>query len=400
MMKSYPRLLQMSQLLEKKSFFLFGPRSVGKTTLIRQQLAGSMVFDLLDSDVYSMLLRRPKVIEERLLAAINVKTQLIVIDEIQKLPQLLDEVQRLIEKYKEDLDLRFLLTGSSARKLKHGGSNLLGGRAWESHLFPLVSQEITSFEFIQYLNRGGIPHVYLSSDFQEELKSYINLYIREEIVAEAIVRKVDSFVRFLDVIGLQNGEELSFQAISSDAGVPSKTVQNYVEILEDTLIGFKLPSYSSTVKRKAITRSKFYFFDVGVANFLAKRGEIIPGGELFGRAFEHFMILEIRAYLSYRRKDHRMSYWRSTSQFEVDCIIGNEIACEFKSSHCVTEKHLKGLKALREENKIRKFCIVSQDVHRRILDGITIYPWKYFLERLWSDQLLESDRMETSVAQN
>jgi len=379
----YQRLLNMNSLLQKKSFFLFGPRSTGKTTLIHQQFPNAIFYDLLDADIYTELLRRPKLIEEKLVLT-SETTPIIIIDEIQKLPKLLDEVHRLIEKYK----ISFLLTGSSARKLKRGAANLLGGRAWEAHLYGLTSKEIINFDLIKYLNRGGLPHIFLSEDYYEELNNYINLYIREEVVAEALVRKLDYFIRFLDIIGLQNGEELHFQSISSDAGVPVKTIQNYIQILEDTLIGFQLPAYLQTKKRKAITRSKFYFFDIGIVNTLSKRTEILSGSELFGKAFEHFLVLEIRAYLNYRRKNITISYWRSTSQFEVDCIIGNNLACEFKSTTLVTEKHLKGLKALREEQNIQKFCIVSQDSEMRIIDGIQVYPWKNFLNLLWLDQLI------------
>jgi len=379
----YQRLLNMNSLLQKKSFFLFGPRRTGKTTLIHQQFPNAIFNDLLDADIYTELLRRPKLIEEKLVLT-SETTPIIIIDEIQKLPKLLDEVHRLIEKYK----ISFLLTGSSARKLKRGAANLLGGRAWEAHLYGLTSKEIINFDLIKYLNRGGLPHIFLSEDYYEELNNYINLYIREEVVAEALVRKLDYFIRFLDIIGLQNGEELHFQSISSDAGVPVKTIQNYIQILEDTLIGFQLPAYLQTKKRKAITRSKFYFFDIGIVNTLSKRTEILSGSELFGKAFEHFLVLEIRAYLNYRRKNITISYWRSTSQFEVDCIIGNNLACEFKSTTLVTEKHLKGLKALREEQNIQKFCIVSQDSEMRIIDGIQVYPWKNFLNLLWLDQLI------------
>jgi len=379
----YQRLLNMNSLLQKKSFFLFGPRSTGKTTLIHQQFPNAIFYDLLDADIYTELLRRPKLIEEKLVLT-SETTPIIIIDEIQKLPKLLDEVHRLIEKYK----ISFLLTGSSARKLKRGAANLLGGRAWEAHLYGLTSKEIINFDLIKYLNRGGLPHIFLSEDYYEELNNYINLYIREEVVAEALVRKLDYFIRFLDIIGLQNGEELHFQSISSDAGVPVKTIQNYIQILEDTLIGFQLPAYLQTKKRKAITRSKFYFFDIGIVNTLSKRTEILSGSELFGKVFEHFLVLEIRAYLNYRRKNITISYWRSTSQFEVDCIIGNNLACEFKSTTLVTEKHLKGLKALREEQNIQKFCIVSQDSEMRIIDGIQVYPWKNFLNLLWLDQLI------------
>jgi len=376
----FNRILNLSELLRQKSCFLFGARATGKTTLIEKQLPGAFILNLLDDEVYERLLRRPKVIEESLTPA----SRIIVIDEVQRLPKLLNEVQRLMKRK----ELVFLLTGSSARNLKRGGANLLGGRAWEAHLHPLTFHEIPNFDLLRYLNVGGLPAVYLSRAPQEELKSYVSLYLREEVFSEALVRKEELFLRFLDVIALNNGEELHYQGLSNDSGVQAKTIQNYVQILEDTLIGFQVLPFLATKKRKAISRSKFFFFDLGVVNRLARRSEILEGSEIFGKAFEHFVARELRSYLSYRRHDEELCYWRSTSGFEVDFVIGREIAIEVKSTEMVVEGHLKGLKALREEGLVKKSVVVSQDPEKRVLDGVEILPWKVFLQQLWSDQLL------------
>jgi len=375
----FKRILSLPTLMEASSHFLFGPRSTGKTYLIRKQLPDVKVYDLLDSDVFSRLARRPKILGEELTAADKV----VVIDEIQKLPVLLDEVHRLIE----TKGTRFLLTGSSARKLRRGGSNLLGGRARQAHLYPLCFPEIPQFDLVTYLNRGGIPRILPLKDYEDELRGYADLYLREEITAEALVRNIGQFARFLDVMALQNGEELNFENMASDCGVPARTLHNYAQILEETLIGFPVHSFRATKKRKAITRSKFFLFDVGVVNILAQRGEIKPHSELFGKCFEHFMFLELRAYLGYRRKPHPLQYWRSTSGFEVDCVIGDRLAIEFKSGDMVSERHLRGLRALREEGLVKNYAVVSLDPQKRIVDGITIYPWREFLTALWADKI-------------
>lgn len=313
------------------------------------------------------------------------RPSLLIIDEIQKLPQLLDEVHRLIEKKKT----RFLLTGSSARKLKRAGVNLLGGRAWEAALFPLVYPEIPDFDLLKYLHAGGLPHIYTSKEADEELHAYLNLYLKEEIQDEALVRKIEPFARFLDTMGQSSGEELSFEGIASDCGVGAKTVQNYVNVLEDTLMGYRLFPFLKTKKRKAITRSKFFLFDVGVAGALAQRGSFGPKSEAFGRAFEHFIVGEARAFLSYSRLRLTLGYWRSTSGFEVDLLIGDKLAIECKSTSFVTDKHLKGLRALKEEGLVQNFLIVSLDEETRMTDDhIQILPWREFLIRLWNRDFL------------
>lgn len=376
----YDRRLKLLSLLRKKSFFLFGPRHTGKTTLVESDLPEAHVYDLLNDDTFNRLSLQPGLISQE----VTDPKKIIVIDEIQKLPKLLDEVHRLIKR-----DGRtFLLTGSSARKLRRGGANLLGGRAWEANLFPLSYSEIPNFDLTTYLNQGGLPHIYPSKDPEEELNAYVNLYLKEEIVAEGIARKYEYFLRFLDIIAISNGQELNFEQLGSDAQVPPRTLQNYVQALEDTLMGYQLRPFLKTKTRKAISRSKFFLFDLGVVSRLAKRGKILPGSELFGRAFEHFLIGEIRAYLSYQRLSEDLCYWRSTSGFEVDCIIGQKLAVEIKSTKLVGSSHLKGLKALEEEKLIKKFAVVSLDsTQRKISPNITVYPWKDFLNQLWAGKL-------------
>lgn len=286
--------------------------------------------------------------------------------------------------------MRFVLTGSSARKLKRGAANLLAGRAWEARLFPLTRDELgASFDLITYLNDGGLPDVYGSAHARAELQSYVSLYLREEIQAEALTRNVPAFARFLDAIALSNGQELNYQGLASDCGVAPGTLRSYVEILEDTLIGFTVPGFARTRKRKAIQRAKHYLFDVGVVNALCRRGRIEPRSELFGAAFEQLTMQEVRAYLSYARLDLPMQYWRSTSGFEVDLVLGDDVAIEVKSTALAQDKHLRGLRALAEEGLMRKLIIVSLDeVPRTTSDGIEVLPWGHFLAQLWSGVLV------------
>lgn len=378
----YSRFLKIDALLKEKSHFLFGPRSTGKTTLYETQLRDYRLYDLLDDEIFLRLLKRPKLIEEENKA--DPKT--IIIDEVQKLPKLLDEVHRLIKKY----NWRFLLTGSSARKLKRGGANMLGGRAWEAHLFPLTSKEITDFDLLKFLNRGGLPFVYNSPDFHRDLKNYVNVYIKEEIMEEALVKNHDYFMSFLDVIALSNGHEINYESIARDATVPPRTVLNYVQILQDTLMCHQIKPYQKTKSRKAVSKSKLYLFDIGVTNYLAKRGEIIKGGELYGPVFEHFIINEIKAYLSYHRSDKELSFWRTTDQLEVDCIIGDEIAIEIKSTSLVNHNHCRNLNLLKAEKLFKKYIVVSHDSSPRILDNqIEILPWNNFLDDLWNNKIVD-----------
>ncbi len=378
----YKRTLDLPKLLEMRSFFLLGPRGTGKSTLLRETLPHAHVYDLLDAEVFRRLLREPKLIAQE-----TDSSKLVVIDEIQKLPLLLDEVHRLISTRKQT----FLLTGSSARKLRKGGVNLLAGRAFQAELFPLTSQEIVNFDLLAYLNTTGLPEYQGQPLAYEFLRAYVGTYLQEEIQAESLTRNLQGFSRFLDVVGFNNGEELTYAGIASDTGIAVRTLEGYFDILKDTLLGFSVPPFVLTKKRKAITRSKHFLFDVGVVNTLAKRGKIEYKSELFGRAFEHFIALELRAWISYQRVDIALQYWRSTSQHEVDFILGTDLAIEVKGTDLVTEKHLKGLRALKEEGLVRTYAVVSLDPNERVTeDGIRIWPWQTFLNKLWSSSQLAS----------
>jgi len=373
----YARTLQVNKILEQTSLFLFGPRGVGKSTLIQAQLPDVFMIDLLDFDIYQSLMRRPKILEEWI--APTVKK--VVIDEIQKIPELLDIVHRLIENRK----IKFLLTGSSARKLRRSGTNLLGGRAREYHLFPLTSHEIgiEQLNLLDVFNRGTLPKVFLSNEPEEDLRSYVQLYLLEEIKAEALVRRLEQFVRFLDVMGVSNGEELHFTNLANDTGVAARTLEGYIQVLNDTLVGFQVFPFHKTVQRKAIHRSKFYFFDVGVAGYLAKRSLIKERSELYGRALEHFIAIELRAALEYFRQRHQLMYWRTKNGFEVDFVVGDRFAVEVKATDRVSMSDLRGLKALAEEKKIRHYFVVCQESQLRYHEDIQIMPVKVFLQRIW-----------------
>jgi predicted AAA+ superfamily ATPase len=376
------RDLNLAKLLAKKSHFLFGPRGTGKTHLVKTQLGEqALTIDLLSDDVYSRLLRRPSLLGEM----IENDRKLVVVDEVQKLPVLLDEIHRLIEARR----ITFLLTGSSARKLRHGAANLLGGRAWETKLFPLTWHELGEhFDLDRYLTFGGLPAVYFSASSADELKNYAKLYLREEIQSEGIVRRFDHFVRFLDVAALCSGKELNFETVANESGVPSRTVAGYFDVLGDTLVGFAVKPFQAGRKRKAVKRSKFYLFDVGVAGSISRRGEVLQGSPQFGDAFEHFIAQELRAYLHYRNLDIELSYWRTVDQDEVDFVIGNEFAVEIKGTERASPRLIGGLLKLKEEGLQKRFFLVSRDPVRSIVDGVEIIPWQEFLTELWNDRLV------------
>ena len=384
----YDRILDVQDIIHKKSIFLFGPRSTGKTTLLRNQFNSDAIINLLRSKTLLTLSENPSRIRE-MVTAIGQTGNVIVIDEIQKLPELLDEVHDLIE----TTSLRFILTGSSRRKLKRSGVNLLAGRAWQSNLFPLVSAEIPDFSLDRYLLYGGLPQVYGSDYPVEELDAYIDTYLREEVKQEALVQNFVHFSRFLNIASTVNTEQLNYANVSRDTGVPVTSVRAYFEILTDTFVGFMLEPWRASHRRKAIATSKFYFFDVGVANYLKGVESISERSSEFGIAFEHFIAMELRSYLSYRRIKKKLMYWRTKTGYEVDFLVGTEAAIEVKSSEKITDKHLKGLRALAEEDVYDKLIIVSCDeVERQTDDGITVIHWKSFLGKLWNDTLLTVSR--------
>ena len=375
------RLLNLADLLTRKSFFLFGPRATGKSTLIKRQLSETAtVIDLLDSRLYLRLLSSPHDLESIIYS--GHKTGIVVIDEIQRIPELLNEVHRLIENKK----ITFLLTGSSARKLRRGKANLLAGRVWESRMFPLTWKEITDFNLDRFLHYGGLPAVYLSNYPDEELDAYVNTYLKEEIMAEGLIRKLPPFSRFLRSIALASGEMINFTKLANDCQVPPSTVTEYVGLLDDTLVGFLLPAWTESRKRKAISTAKFYFFDPGVTHMLAGTKTLDRNSHLYGKSFEQFIGMEIRAYLSYRRKKRELAYWRSTHGYEVDFLIGTETAIEVKASQKVSGRDLRGLKVLKEENIFKNYILVSQDPINTRDDNFQALYWEKFLDDLWADK--------------
>lgn len=381
--------IQKINLSSQETCFLWGPRQTGKSNLLKALFPQAMRYDLLLSTEYQRLLREPNLIREQCLAAgLDANSQLdpIIIDEIQKIPALLDQVHWLME----NRGLRFILCGSSARKVKRGHANLLGGRAVRYELYPLVFPEIPDFSLTKALNSGLIPRNYDSAKPERLIQSYVGDYLKEEIVAEALTRNIPAFSRFLEVAALTNGQMLNYTNIARECGITSPTVKEYFQILEDTLIGRQLPAFRKTKKRRLVTSPKFYFFDLSPVIHLSRRGEVVPGSELFGRAFEHFMWMELVAHSSYSELFYPITYWRTSSGFEVDFVLGDsEISIEVKSTDSANTTHLKGLRRFREEYPVRRSILVSLDPKpRKTEDQIEILPWQMFLEQLWSGKVV------------
>jgi len=371
------RALNLSALLEKKSYFLFGPRQTGKTSLIRHSLKGVKVYDLLDTSIYLALSQNPGRIGEEL----TPKDRLVVIDEIQRLPDLLNEVHRLIETRK----IRFLLTGSSARKLRRGGVNLLGGRARTKYLYPFTYKELgETFDLTRVVKSGLLPSIYFSDNPKADLEAYAGSYLQEEIVAEGAVRNLPAFSRFLKVAALCNGQIVNFTNVSNDAQVARTTVYEYFDILKDTLIVYELPAWRKSKKRKPLASSKYYFFDVGVVSMLQGR-RFRPGTPEFGEAFNTYLMHELTSYSHYISGE-TISYWRSTSGFEVDFIVGDHTAVEVKAKENLSAYDLKPLQALAEEKKLKRYLCVSLEPRMRKIGDVTVLPYKEFLEALWSSR--------------
>jgi predicted AAA+ superfamily ATPase len=339
------------------------------------------VIDLLDSRLFLRLSSAPHELESIIAAA---PADIVVIDEIQRIPELLNEVHRLIESQK----ITFLLTGSSARKLRRGKANLLAGRVWEARMFPCIQRELPDFDLDRYLRVGGLPAVYLSGDPAEELDAYVNTYLKEEIMAEGLIRRLPPFSRFLNSIALANAEMINFTKLANDCQVPPSTVSEYVGLLEDTLIGFLLPAWTESKKRKAIKTGKFYFFDPGVTHVLAGTENLERNSDLYGKSFEQFICMELRAYLSYMRKKLPLTYWRSKNGHEVDFLLGTRTAIEVKASRKTSQNDLKGLKYLKEEGVFQNFILVSQDPVSTLTENILAMPWKKFLDDLWKDKFV------------
>jgi len=370
-----------------QSAFLWGPRKTGKTTWLRQLFPESLSYDLLQTDLALTLLKEPARLRQELLAApAAVRNRPVILDEVQKVPAILDEVHWLIE----NAGFQFILCGSSARKLKAGQANLLGGRAWRAELFPLVSAEIPDLDLLRALNHGLIPSHYLQKNHERSLRAYVQDYLKEEVFAEGLTRNLPAFSRFFEAMGYSHGELTNYTNIARDCGVDAKTVKEYYQILVDTLIGNYVLPYSRRSNRQVITKApKFYLFDTGVAGFLMRRTLKEERGESFGRAFEHFIYMELIAHRSYRELHYNLRFWRTRSGLEVDFILGEgEIAVEVKGASRVDQSELRGIRAFAEEYKPRRAIVVANEPRARQVGDIQILPWRRFLADLWAGKII------------
>jgi uncharacterized protein len=383
----YSRLIDIS-LPAGKTAFLWGARQTGKSTYLKQRFKTQTSFNLLDTDLFLEFTRTPSRIREIILA-LDDKGKLVqpvIIDEVQKIPALLDEIHFLIEEKK----ISFLLAGSSARKLKRGHGNLLGGRAWRYQMHPLVYKEISDFKLLRALRNGLLPSHYLEEDPARSLTAYITDYIKEEIAAEGIARNIPAFSRFVEALRFVNGELVNYTAIARDCGVDSKTVKSYFQILSDTLMGTMVLPFKQRPKRTVLTEiPKFYLFDVGIAGHIEKRSIPDESGREFGRAFEHFIFMEIQAYRSYSNKDFDVSFWRTSQGQEVDFVIDNGvIAIEVKGKKSVEDSDLKNMRAFNTDYRPKKSIVVSNERHPRKTSAAEILPWREFLDRLWDGDIV------------
>ncbi|MFH0771672.1 MAG: AAA family ATPase [Candidatus Omnitrophota bacterium] len=386
-MENIARALNIS-LPKKQSAFLWGARKTGKTTYLKEKFPDSITYDFLKTDVFFEISKRPSLLREWLLAKDEAALkEPVILDEVQKVPQVLDEVHWLIE----NKGLRFILCGSSARKLKRGHANLLGGRAWRYELFPFVSAEIGKFNLLRVLNQGLMPSHYLQNDqdCKKSLEAYTQDYLKEEVFAEGLARDIPAFSRFFEAFGYTHGQLTNYSNIARECGVDSKTVKEYYQILVDTLLAIRVEPFKKRQSRQVITKAaKYYIFDVGVAGYLTKRRLEQQKGEEFGKAFEHFMLMEIVAYNSYMKKGSVINFWRTKSGIEVDFVLGQgEIAIEVKGSSRIDKKDLNGLEAFNGEYSSKRNILICNEKEKRVSGRIEILPWEIFLKELWAGKI-------------
>lgn len=375
----YPRGLNLAAALKSHSSFLLGPRMTGKSTLIRETLPDALVFDLLNSEDFLPLLESPSFLGR----TIPPDTEIVVIDEIQKAPQLLDEVHRLIE----TRGIRFLLTGSSARKLRRGGVNLLGGRAGTIHFHPLLARELgDDFSIRRALRYGTLPSVYLSEEPRRVLANYVGTYLQEEVAAEGLARSLPAFARFLDLAAHCNATIVNFTSLASDSQVRRTTVHNYFDILKDTLLVTELPAWRKFSKRKPVVGSKYYFFDIGVATEIQNRGTR-RYSRSEGFSFETWLLHELRSWIDYNARDETLHYWKSRSGYEVDFLLGDHTAIEVKAKPNVGTRDLRSLLALQQEETFRNYlCVCMESRPWRHENGVDVVPYRMFLDNMWDGQ--------------
>lgn len=385
-MENIPRLLKID-LPPGQSAFLWGPRKTGKTTYLKERFPESQVYDFLRTELFLEFSKSPSLFREQLLAkGDDVLRHPVILDEVQKIPQVLDEVHWLIE----NRGLSFILCGSSARKLKRGKANLLGGRAWRYEMCPLVSAELENLDLLNALNRGMIPSHYLQKTYSKALQAYTQDYLKEEVFEEGLTRNIPAFSRFFDAMGYSHGELTNYSNIARECGVDSKTVKEYYQILVDTLLGRMIEPFKRRRDRQVIGRSaKFYLFDVGVAGAIIKRNIVEAKGELFGKAFEHFILMELAAYNAYHEIDFDINFWRTKSGLEVDFVLGKgEVAIEVKGTSRMDNRALRPLGAFIERYSPKKAFVVCNERAERVHGAIRIIPWKPFLRELWEGRVI------------
>lgn len=377
MAAKYKRIIDLARRFSSGSAFLFGPRQVGKSTLLRELYPTCTTINLLKSEEFLSLSGDPT-----RLRGIAQPGAITVIDEIQRIPELLNEVHYLIEERRA----RFLMTGSSARKLRRGGVNLLGGRAQTFRLHPLSLIELgEEFDLDKALHRGMLPSVWLSDDPDRMLASYASDYLEQEIIAEAAVRNIASFRRFLTFAALLSGKQVNYTKFSSDAQVKLTTLREHMEILVDSLVATRVEPWRKGRKRKAVASEKLYLFDTGVARVLQERKSYPPLSEEYGQAFESLLFHELRCFTDYVSGE-KITYWRTTTGLEVDFILGDRLAVEAKSSHTISDSDLRGLRAIASEAAFQARVLVCKEPFpRKTEDGIYIVPLGEFVRRLWGD---------------
>lgn len=379
------RVLALQKLLSQKSIFLFGPRQTGKSSYVKEQLQQDIAlsWNLLDGRLRLQVQADPGLLRQEVEVR-NLRNCIIFIDEIQKCPQLLDEIHFLIE----DRAIRFLLTGSSARKLRTAGVNLLGGRATQRHMHPFVFTEISreqNYNLPYLFEHGLLPPLFYSDDIEEDLSAYVNTYLTEEIAAEGAARNLPAFARFLKTAASTNAQLINYTNIANDSQVAVQTVRQWYQVLTDTLLGYEIQPFTATKKRRTIATAKFYFFDIGIVRALRNIPAPAEGTTEFGEFFEQLVCMELRAWIDYTRPASTLTFWRSTANQEVDFCVDTELAVEVKCATVVTDKHLKGLRALREESIFKRYIVVCREERPRLVDGIEILPWTYFFEQLWKE---------------
>lgn len=395
----YNRYLRLS-LEKKQTAFLWGARKTGKSTYLKELYPNSIYYDLLKTDLQLRYLKKPSNLREEILGFRKDKLTLpIIIDEIQKVPALLDEIHWLIE----NTDSYFILCGSSTRKLRVAGTNLLGGRAIKYNFYPLIYPEIREdFDLSRIFNNGLIPLHFINSNPRKLLKAYIEDYLTNEIRVEGLVRNITAFGRFMDSTAFSHGELLNYSNIARDCGIDAKTVKEYYQILIDTLVGYLIYPYNKKINREIISSvPKFYFFDVGVANNITQRqftqgqASNIKGPEA-GKALEHYVFTELKAYIGLNDLDYRINYWRTKTGLEVDFIVstihGKVIPIEIKISSNVHNSELRGIKSFMKEHQINKGYVVCLEERLRKIIGemqeIAVIPLQQFLEKLWNHEIL------------